>query len=54
MKSSGECMISDVALMTSGGGSCTSGVILGSYQVQGGRGHEINMKRQGKAQDLKM
>ena len=34
------------ALMTLGGGSRASGVTLGSYQMQGGRGHELNMKRQ--------
>ena len=43
MKSSGECMINDTALMTAGGGSHTSGVNLGSYQVQGGRGQESNL-----------
>ena len=40
----GECMSIDAALRSPGGGSHTSGVILGSYQLQGGRGNELNMK----------
>ena len=32
---------------TLGGGSRASGVILGSYQMREGRGHELNMKWQG-------
>ena len=40
-------MINDTALTTLVGDSCTSDVILGSYQVLGGRGHELNMKQQG-------
>ena len=47
MESSGECMINDTALTTPGGGSCASGETLGSYQVWGGRGHEVDMKQQG-------
>ena len=47
MESNGECMINDAALVTPGGVSHASCVILGSYQVQGGRGHELNMKGQG-------
>ena len=38
MESSVECMSNDVVLMTLGGGYHASGVILGSVQVQGGRG----------------
>ena len=38
-----ECMINDVALMTLGGGYRISGMTLGSYQVQGGRGQELNV-----------
>ena len=37
MESSSKCMINDAALITLGGGSHASGVILGPYQVQGGR-----------------
>ena len=43
METSGECMTNDAALEV----VVTSGVTLGSYQVQGGRGHEFNMKWQG-------
>ena len=39
-------MSNDAFLKTFGGGSCTSGVTFGSYQVRGGRGHELNMKWQ--------
>ena len=46
METSGEYMINDAALTTFGGGFHTFGVTLTSYQVQGGRGHELNMKWQ--------
>ena len=52
MESSGECMINNTALTTLGGGSHVSGVTLGSYQVWGGRGHELNMMGQGKTSGL--
>ena len=51
MESSSECMSIDVALMTLGRGSRSSGVILGSYQVQEGRRRELNMKWQGRPWD---
>ena len=44
MESSGECIINDAALTIPGGGSHTSGVTLGSYQVWGGRRYELNIK----------
>ena len=47
MEGSGENIINHVALTTPGEGSRTSGVISGSYQVRGGRRHELNMKRSG-------
>ena len=40
-------MINDVALTTLGGRSSAPSVTLALYQVQGGRGHELNMKWQG-------
>ena len=39
-------MINDAALTTNEEGFHTSDVTFGSYQVQEGRGHELNMKRQ--------
>ena len=51
MESSGECMINDTALTNPEGGSCMPGLTLGSYQVQGGRGQELDMKWQGKPYD---
>ena len=44
MESNDECMINDAALTIPGKGSRPSNVTLGSYQVQGGRGHELNLK----------
>ena len=44
--SSDECMISDAALMISGGGSCASDVTLGSYLLLEGRGNELNIEQQ--------
>ena len=41
MESSSKCMINDVALTTPRS-SPVSSVILGFYQVWGGRGHELN------------
>ena len=52
MERSGECMINNMALTTPGGSSHTSGVTLRSYQVCGGNGHELNMKRQGLTLEL--
>ena len=46
MENSDECMRNDAMLMTRGGGSCASNATLGSDQVQGGKGHELNMKWQ--------
>ena len=40
-------MINEVALMTLGGGSRATSVILELYQVWGGRRHELNVKRKG-------
>ena len=37
-------MSNDTAWTTLGGDSHVSAVTLGSNQVQGGRGHELNMK----------
>ena len=47
MESNCELMINDAALLTLGEGSRASGVTLGSYQVQGERGHQLNIKRHG-------
>ena len=41
-----ECMINDAALTTPGESFRPYGVTLGSYQVWGGRGHELSMKWQ--------
>ena len=46
MKSSGECMINNMALNPLRGGYRVIGVTLGSYQVRGARGHELNIKQQ--------
>ena len=40
-------MVNEAALTTPGRDSHISGVTLGSYQVRGGIGHEVNMNRQG-------
>ena len=47
MESNAEFMIVDKALMIPRKGPYTPGVTLGSYQVQGERGHELNTKLQG-------
>ena len=47
MKSNGECKNNDVALMILREDFNATDVTLGSYQVQGERRHELNMKWQG-------
>ena len=46
MESSGACMSNDATLTTLRGGSRSSGVTLGLYEVRGGSGHELDMKWQ--------
>ena len=47
MESSGKCMNNDASLTTIGGDSHASGVTLGSHQVWGGKGYDLDMKQQG-------